>query len=134
VRVVAPVARTHREETPMPTYEYGCTNGHTFEVEQRITEEPLKRCQQCKAKVQRLLSAPRFILKGGGWYSDGYSGSGSKGGSSEGGSSSSGGSDSSSSSPSSPSSSSSTSNSSSTTKSEPKTPGKSGDSSASPAA
>ena len=61
----------------MPTYEYGCSNGHTFEVEQRITEEPLKRCKVCKAKVQRLLSAPRFILKGGGWYSDGYSGSGS---------------------------------------------------------
>jgi putative FmdB family regulatory protein len=127
MRAVAPVARTRREETPMPTYEYGCTNGHTFEVEQRITEEPLKRCQQCKAKVQRLLSAPRFILKGGGWYSDGYSGSGSKGGS-DGGSTSSGSSGASSSSPSSPS------NSSSTTKSEPKTPGKSGDSSASPAA
>src|SRR5262245_26940578 len=61
----------------MPTYEYGCSNGHTFEVEQRITEEPLKCCKVCKAKVQRLLSAPRFILKGGGWYSDGYSGSGS---------------------------------------------------------
>ena len=65
----------------MPTYEYGCSNGHTFEVEQRITEEPLKRCKVCKAKVQRLLSAPRFILKGGGWYSDGYSGSGSGSGS-----------------------------------------------------
>ena len=65
----------------MPTYEYGCTKGHTFEVEQRITEDPLKRCQVCKAPVQRLLSAPRFILKGGGWYSDGYSGSGSGSGS-----------------------------------------------------
>jgi putative FmdB family regulatory protein len=65
----------------MPTYEYGCTNGHTFEVEQRITEDPLKTCTMCKAKVQRLLSAPRFILKGGGWYADGYSGSGSGSGS-----------------------------------------------------
>src|SRR5215510_13317835 len=65
----------------MPTYEYGCSNGHTFEVEQRITEEPLKRCKVCKAKVQRLLSAPRFILKGGGWYADGYSGSSSGSGS-----------------------------------------------------
>ncbi len=57
----------------MPTYEYECTKGHTFEVVQRITEEPLKRCKICRAKAQRLISAPRFILKGGGWYSDGYS-------------------------------------------------------------
>jgi len=61
----------------MPTYEYECTKGHTFEVVQRITEEPLKRCNVCRAKAHRLISAPRFILKGGGWYSDGYSSSGS---------------------------------------------------------
>jgi putative FmdB family regulatory protein len=76
----------------MPTYEYACSNGHQFEVEQRITEDPLKTCTQCKAKVQRLLSAPRFILKGGGWYSDGYAsksggGSDSKGGGGDSGSS-----------------------------------------------
>lgn len=59
----------------MPTYEYECTNGHTFEVVQRMTDEPLKRCKKCRAKAQRLISAPSFILKGGGWYSDGYSGS-----------------------------------------------------------
>lgn len=57
----------------MPTYEYECTKGHQFEVEQRITESPLERCQVCRAKVRRLISASTFILKGGGWYSDGYS-------------------------------------------------------------
>ena len=41
----------------MPTYEYECTKGHRFEVQQRITEEPLQRCQQCRSKVQRLISA-----------------------------------------------------------------------------
>jgi len=80
----------------MPTYEYACSNGHQFEIEQRITEDPLKTCTQCKAKVQRLLSAPRFILKGGGWYSDGYAsksgGSGNDSGSSSGSGSSSSGS------------------------------------------
>ncbi len=59
----------------MPTYEYECTNGHTFEVVQRITEDALKRCKVCRAKAQRLISASNFILKGGGWYSDGYSSS-----------------------------------------------------------
>ena len=56
----------------MPTYEYECTKGHTFEVVQRITEEPLQRCKLCRAKAKRLISASNFILKGGGWYSDGY--------------------------------------------------------------
>ncbi len=56
----------------MPTYEYECTKGHQFEVEQRITEDPLTRCTMCRSKVTRLISATTFILKGGGWYSDGY--------------------------------------------------------------
>jgi len=64
----------------MPTYEYECTNGHTFEVVQRITEPALERCEKCKAKAKRLISAPSFILKGGGWYSDGYSSSGKSSG------------------------------------------------------
>jgi len=79
----------------MPTYEYECTKGHTFEVVQRITEDPLTRCQVCRAKCKRLISAPRFILKGGGWYSDGYS-SGSSSSSSSSSSSKSSGSESSS--------------------------------------
>ena len=65
----------------MPTYEYECTKGHRFDVVQRITEEPLKRCKFCRSKVQRLISASNFILKGSGWYSDAYSSSkGGKGG------------------------------------------------------
>jgi putative FmdB family regulatory protein len=59
----------------MPTYEYECTRGHRFEVTQRITEEPLKRCKHCRSRVQRLISSSLFILKGGGWYSDGYTSS-----------------------------------------------------------
>jgi putative FmdB family regulatory protein len=56
----------------MPTYEYECSKGHTFEVEQSINDEPLKRCKVCRAKVHRLISASHFILKGSGWYADGY--------------------------------------------------------------
>lgn len=83
-------------ETPedlhaMPTYDYQCGKcGIEFEREQRITEPPVKTCPKCKSRqVKRLLSAPGFILKGGGWYADGY---GSKGKKSSGGSSESGGS------------------------------------------
>ena len=73
----------------MPTYEYQCeTCGFEFEREQRITEDPIKTCPECKSrKAKRLLSAPGFILKGGGWYADGYgSSSGSSKSGGEGGS------------------------------------------------
>ncbi len=64
----------------MPTYEYQCEKcGFEFEREQRSTEEPIKTCPECKSrKAKRLLSAPNFILKGGGWYKDGYGSSGKK--------------------------------------------------------
>ena len=66
----------------MPTYEYECSKGHRFEAEQSINDPALKRCRVCRSKVQRLISASAFILKGGGWYSDGY-GSAKPGASSE---------------------------------------------------
>jgi len=64
----------------MPTYEYECSKGHRFEVEQSMKDPALKRCRVCRSKAQRLISASSFILKGGGWYSDGY-GSSKSGGS-----------------------------------------------------
>jgi putative FmdB family regulatory protein len=65
------------------TYEYVCTGcGHLWEAEQRISAEPLKECPACgAAKARRQVSGGMgFILKGGGWYADGYSSSGKKGG------------------------------------------------------
>jgi putative FmdB family regulatory protein len=77
-------ARAQIGEDAMPTYEYLCKAcEHEFEREQRISDPPVKTCPKCKSKqVKRLLSAPRFHLKGGGWYSDLYSkpGGGKKGG------------------------------------------------------
>ena len=60
----------------MPTYDYSCDNcGHEFEREQRITEKPLKKCPKCgKDKARRMIAGGGFILKGGGWESDLYSG------------------------------------------------------------
>ena len=60
----------------MPTYDYTCANcGHEFEREQRITEDPIKKCPKCaKMKARRMIGGGGFILKGGGWESDLYSG------------------------------------------------------------
>jgi putative FmdB family regulatory protein len=59
----------------MPIYEYACEKcEREFEVEQRITDPPLKSCPHCRSrKVKRLISQTSFVLKGGGWYSDLYS-------------------------------------------------------------
>lgn len=60
----------------MPTYDYSCDHcGHEFERQQRITEKPLKKCPRCgKLKARRMIGGGGFILKGGGWESDLYSG------------------------------------------------------------
>lgn len=62
----------------MPTYDYECQAcGNRLEVTQRITEAALVDCPACHApKLQRIISAAAFMLKGGGWYKDGYSTSG----------------------------------------------------------
>ncbi len=64
----------------MPTYEYHCKAcDHEFEEVQRITEDPIQKCPSCgKKKVRRLISNTSFVLKGGGWYDDGYHGNGGK--------------------------------------------------------
>lgn len=61
----------------MPTYDYACDAcGHAFEREQRISEDPIKKCPKCgKQKARRMITGSNFILKGGGWESDLYSGS-----------------------------------------------------------
>ena len=64
----------------MPIYEYLCDKcEREFEVEQRITDEPIRSCPHCRSrKVRRLISQTSFVLKGSGWYSDLYSSSKSK--------------------------------------------------------
>lgn len=58
----------------MPIYEYECDAcGKTFEVTQKISDKPLKKCEFCQGSVRRLISPTSFTLKGGGWYRDGYS-------------------------------------------------------------
>ena len=54
----------------MPIYEYKCSKcEHQFEVIQRFSDNPIEICPECNQKsVNKLVSAPSFRLKGGGWY------------------------------------------------------------------
>ena len=54
----------------MPIYEYQCgACEHVFESLQKISDAPLTRCPDCGAEaLKKLVSAPAFRLKGGGWY------------------------------------------------------------------
>jgi len=54
----------------MPFYEYQCRAcGKLTEVLQKVSDAPLRKCPECgKAQLVKLVSAPVFRLKGGGWY------------------------------------------------------------------
>jgi putative FmdB family regulatory protein len=56
----------------MPIYEYRCENGHTFEVMQRMTDDPLTACEVCEAPVQKVLHSPAVHFKGSGFYTTDY--------------------------------------------------------------
>jgi putative FmdB family regulatory protein len=60
----------------MPFYEYQCKScGHELEAMQKVSDAPLKKCPHCgKTQLQRLMSAPVFRLKGGGWYETDFKG------------------------------------------------------------
>ncbi len=58
----------------MPVYEYECPACEkVFEMQQRMSDAPLTVCPDCEGKVKKIVSMSSFHLKGGGWYSDGYS-------------------------------------------------------------
>lgn len=57
----------------MPTYEYRCTNEHTFEQFQKISDPPVESCPQCGAPAERVLSGGAGLLfKGTGFYITDY--------------------------------------------------------------
>jgi putative FmdB family regulatory protein len=56
----------------MPTYEYRCVKGHSFEVTQSINDEPLTVCQVCGRPVERVLHSPAVHFKGSGFYNTDY--------------------------------------------------------------
>jgi len=57
----------------MPTYTYECEKcSHNFEIDQKITDPPRKRCPKCRGKLFRVIHAVDHILKGSGFYRTDY--------------------------------------------------------------
>jgi putative FmdB family regulatory protein len=56
----------------MPIYEYRCRNGHDFEVSQSMSEDPVSRCPECAAPVERVFRPVAVHFKGSGFYSTDY--------------------------------------------------------------
>ncbi|NLJ84338.1 MAG: FmdB family transcriptional regulator [Halanaerobiaceae bacterium] len=64
----------------MPTYLYECEKCGRFEEFQRMSDEPLSECPECKSPVKRIIGAPGIIFKGSGFYiTDSRSDKGSEG-------------------------------------------------------
>jgi len=57
----------------MPLYEYECTacKKHTEKI-QKFSDPEITTCPHCGGELKRVITAPAFSLKGGGWYADGY--------------------------------------------------------------
>ena len=56
----------------MPVYEYRCDRGHTFEVMQRMSDDPVTVCNTCEAPVQRVFHPVAVHFKGSGFYNTDY--------------------------------------------------------------
>lgn len=58
----------------MPIYEYRCLKCEKkLEVMRKFSDPPLGVCPECGGALRKLISNTSFVLKGSGWYSDGYS-------------------------------------------------------------
>jgi putative FmdB family regulatory protein len=78
----------------MPIYEYRCLNGHTFEVIQNMSDDPVETCEVCGAPVERIFHPVAVHFKGSGFYTTDYARKAKAGAAKDGSSSDSGGSDS----------------------------------------
>jgi putative FmdB family regulatory protein len=56
----------------MPIYEYRCEKGHNFEVLQRMSDDPVAKCEVCGAPVQRVFHPVAVHFKGSGFYNTDY--------------------------------------------------------------
>ena len=58
----------------MPIYEYQCQKcQQILEVQQSFSEQALTICPDCQGKLQKVISAPRVIFKGKGFYKTDHS-------------------------------------------------------------
>ncbi len=57
----------------MPIYGYRCSScGHQFEIQQRMSDEPLKVCPKCQGVLTKMLYPTGVIFKGSGFYTTDY--------------------------------------------------------------
>ena len=57
----------------MPTYEYRCPKGHTFEVFHRMSDPAPEACEVCGASpLEKVLYPAAIHFKGSGFYSTDY--------------------------------------------------------------
>lgn len=52
----------------MPTYDYVCEAGHSYEKREPFGSPPQQPCGECGVPARRRFSAPPVVFKGGGWY------------------------------------------------------------------
>ena len=53
----------------MPTYEYRCRDcGHSFEIVQKMSDEPLTHCPECGGTLRKVFAPPAISFKGSGFY------------------------------------------------------------------
>jgi len=63
----------------MPLYEYKCTKcGSSFEIIQKISDQPYKKCPKCGGYLKKIISASVLNFKGSGWYVNDYGNKGEK--------------------------------------------------------
>ena len=57
----------------MPTYEYRCPNGHTFEIFHRMSDSGPEACEVCgAAPLEKVLYPAAIHFKGSGFYTTDY--------------------------------------------------------------
>src|SRR3954449_6902888 len=69
---VRPRAGTRILRVPMPIYEYRCEKGHTFEVMQKMTDDPVTTCETHGTPVERVFHPVAVHFKGKGFYNTDY--------------------------------------------------------------
>lgn len=63
----------------MPTYEYRCRDcGHSFDIVQKMSEDPLTHCPECGGALRKVFTAPAISFKGSGFYATDHGSKGKK--------------------------------------------------------